>query len=337
MHIPHFSVNLRRLLVAASCFILLVAVASAQTDFAVTARINTLMAESDYETALKEINKALKSDKKNQNLLLKKGSVLVAMNRLDDAKSHYKKLNRKIKSSPEPSLGLAKVYRLLGSTADSIKQLTTVIKRFPDHPAAYERLGDLYIELAQRQYANGANNIPDSEILVSKSEMSSQFDQMAVDNTPSARQLLLAEQEAAIEEQKRIEEQANKKNANANSRQWSPLQEKIVQTLWSWANAWSSRSVDAYLSHYSREFVPANGIGLPEWVGRKSGILGDAKFINIVLKDLRITQSSNDQVIANFLQEYESNTLTSKSVKSVSLKKYDDQWLITKEESRDIN
>jgi hypothetical protein len=289
--------------------------------------VQILIDDEEYENAIARVEVALKKHKKNQRLLLQRGFVLVKLERFEAALSHYKKLNRKLKSNPEPGNNLAMVYKLQGKNSEAISQLKKTIKRFPDYAQAYENLGDIYIEIAQAQYKRGADQFPDNEILLSKSEIANDFNQLSTNNTKTAKRNALVEQETV------------KKQQEQEVVQVVPLAtptDEIMQTLSSWITAWSERNVDDYLLHYSREYVPGDGIILGEWIGRRREDLNAAEFIKINLDQIDITQNDSDLIVANFVQTYESNLLKTKLLKSLTLRLYEGNWLIIKEESRPL-
>ena len=50
-----------------------------------------------------------------------------------------------------------------------------------------------------------------------------------------------------------------------DSSQWDQV---LIGRITDWAEAWSSRDAERYLSHYSDQFVPPNGMGIDEWQTR---------------------------------------------------------------------
>ena len=180
--------------------------------------------------------------------------------------------------------------------------------------------------------SGGANKIPEYDVLASKATISENFNQIALNNTQAGkRRALAAEQGSAT----------NNADSQASSdpevTPLKPPSEQVTDTLRSWVTTWSNRDIDNFLAHYSREFVPADGLGLPEWIGKRTEELGSTDFIKVRLNEIRITQSASDLIIANFIQEYETDSVNNRSLKSLTLKFYQDRWLILKEESRPLD
>lgn len=285
--------------------------------------VQLLINDQEYENAIARVDAALRNQRNNERLLLQRGYVLIQLNRLEEARKHYKKLKRKLKNNPEPANNLAMIYRLQGQYDDAIELFKETIKKFPDYAQAYENLGDTYIELAQIEYQRGADQIGLNDILASKASVSGNFNQIAIDNTPAGKRSSPTNQQGA------------KETGTTNTLE--AVSEQVTQTLRSWVTTWSNRDVDNFLAHYSREFIPAGGIGLPEWIGRKTEEIGTADYIKVKLNNIRISQNAADLAIANFVQEYETDSINNRSLKSLTLKFNQDRWLILKEESRPLD
>ncbi|MBX2867402.1 MAG: tetratricopeptide repeat protein [Acidiferrobacterales bacterium] len=284
--------------------------------------VKVLIEDEEYKNAIARVEAALKKDKKNSVLLLQRGLVLVKLDRLDDAKAHYKKLKRRIKNNPEPWNNLAMVYRLEGNYEQAVTEFKKTIKRFPDYVTALENLGDTYIEMAQRAYAAGAEIDPKQELLVSKSELGLEFSTLAVSNTPSAKRRALAKQ-------KRSNKEITKKTAVSLL-----VEQQVFDLLNSWITSWSERNIEKFLSHYSNQYIPQNNISLEEWLAGKSKAISQAKYIRIKLDDIKIEQFDQSNLTATFKQYYESDSSKNRSIKTLGLRVYNGQWFIVRESSR---
>ena len=58
---------------------------------------------------------------------------------------------------------------------------------------------------------------------------------------------------------------ASPKEPAGDTSQW---EQALIGRITDWAEAWSSRDAERYLSHYSDQFVPPNGMGIDEWQTR---------------------------------------------------------------------
>ena len=321
--------------------LLLTSIAFAQSEdpSVDSAAVEALILDEEFENAIARVDAALKKHKKDETLLLQKGFILVQLNRVDDAFNHYKKIVRKLKKNPEPGNNLAMVMRMQGKRTDAIAQLKKTIKKFPGYAKAYENLGDIYIEIAQNQYKEGLDQVPDNELLASKSDIANRFGQIAQNNTRSAKRRALAiqkEAERKAQEERLKAEEEIKQLAEDQAKRDKLIaeEESAFARLSTWITAWSDRDIDGYLSHYSTEFQPLDGLSLPEWIGTKREIIGAAEYIKINLDKINLTRTAEDEIVAHFVQAYESNTLLSESLKTLTLKLYNGQWLIIREEDK---
>jgi ketosteroid isomerase-like protein len=74
-----------------------------------------------------------------------------------------------------------------------------------------------------------------------------------------------------------------------------------------WRQAWSRRDVDAYLSSYSADFVPADGATRSAWAeGRRKNLLGRSR-IDVQLRDIKLSPQADGQVKVSLLQDYASD------------------------------
>lgn len=106
---------------------------------------------------------------------------------------------------------------------------------------------------------------------------------------------------------------------------------QIIRQLQSWAAAWSSQSVDDYLSHYSDQFVPRENITVDEWRAQRRNRLVLRDFIEVNLSQFNV-EIDNESATANFTQHYKSNVFEDTIRKTMRLEQVGDQWLITREQ-----
>lgn len=296
--------------------------------------VQILINDGEYENAIARVEAAIRDHSKSERLQLQRGLALVQLNRLDDAVSHYTKLMKRFKNNPEPVNNLAMVYRLQKKYAKAINLFELVIKKFPDYAQAHENLGDTYIELASREYAKAIAISPVGELLESKVDASTRFAEIAASNTAAARRDALAKEARA---EKAIRELAAIQKAEDDAARLAieDPTERILGTLESWANAWSIRDSDLYIAHYSKDFVPQDGLSLGDWLAQRRSVISGSEYITLEIDDINLTRTAANQVIVTFNQSYESNLLKVATLKSLTLRRYDDnKWLIIREEAR---
>ncbi len=98
-----------------------------------------------------------------------------------------------------------------------------------------------------------------------------------------------------------------------------------------WANAWSAKDIDLYLSKYAQDFKTPNGDAFSLWqTSRRQKISSQGKIL-VEIEDLKLSMKTEDSARIQFKQKYTSDKLTEMSNKSLVVKKIDGRWLIQEE------
>lgn len=104
-----------------------------------------------------------------------------------------------------------------------------------------------------------------------------------------------------------------------------------LYALESWQGAWKAQDVDAYLATYSNFFNPEGDISLEAWKKKRKRSLSRPIFIRIDIKDSVFEMISSKQMVITFKQSYESDTYHDEVIKTLTMKKEEEGWKITKE------
>lgn len=98
-----------------------------------------------------------------------------------------------------------------------------------------------------------------------------------------------------------------------------------------WANAWSAKDIDLYLSKYAQDFKTPNGDAFSLWqTSRRQKISSQGKIL-VEIEDLKLSMKTDNSARIQFKQKYTSDRLTEMSNKSLVVKKIDGRWLIQEE------
>ena len=98
-----------------------------------------------------------------------------------------------------------------------------------------------------------------------------------------------------------------------------------------WANAWSAKDIDLYLSKYAQDFKTPNGDAFSLWqTSRRQKISSQGKIL-VEIEDLKLSMKTENSGRIQFKQKYNSDKLTEMSNKSLVVKKIDGRWLIQEE------
>jgi outer membrane lipoprotein carrier protein len=98
-----------------------------------------------------------------------------------------------------------------------------------------------------------------------------------------------------------------------------------------WANAWSAKDIDLYLSKYAQDFKTPNGDAFSLWqTSRRQKISSQGKIL-VEIEDLKLSMKTENSARIQFKQKYTSDKFTEMSNKSLVVKKIDGRWLIQEE------
>jgi hypothetical protein len=107
----------------------------------------------------------------------------------------------------------------------------------------------------------------------------------------------------------------------------------IMQALKAWADAWSKKDVDGYLSAYSANYAP-KGVSRKEWVEYRRLRIQTPKFIQVELSDQKVMLKGAKHARVSFTQSYVSDILRARNTKHIDMELIDGKWLITYESGR---
>lgn len=124
---------------------------------------------------------------------------------------------------------------------------------------------------------------------------------------------------------------AEPENPAKDDTQNKPDSEAIRSAVVSWANAWSAKHVDTYLSAYASSFKAPDGQNRTEWEKTRRDRIDKPEKIVVEVSNLHIIMIDNNHAKAAFKQYYHSGSLSKHTVKSLFMVKEDGSWLIQQE------
>lgn len=107
------------------------------------------------------------------------------------------------------------------------------------------------------------------------------------------------------------------------------LAREVKQALLSWANAWSNRDAQKYVSAYLGNYA-TSGKTHKDWAAGRRWNFKNKKYIKVALSDIRI-QADGDQYRASFKQQYESDSYKDVVNKELLFVRHAGRWKIAKE------
>lgn len=103
----------------------------------------------------------------------------------------------------------------------------------------------------------------------------------------------------------------------------------------SWAEAWSSKDIAAYLSHYSKDFKPGKGQSRTAWERKRRQMLTKQGAIQVTISSLQLLPEGN-LMKASFEQGYVSAGYSDRVQKTLQLRQEAGAWRILEEISRPL-
>jgi Flp pilus assembly protein TadD len=322
-----------------------------------------LFKAGQYEPALARVDKAIAAKPKDPEARFLKGLILTEQGNSREAIEVFQKLTEDYPRLPEPYNNLAVIYASQGEYEKARVALEKSIHTHPSYATAYENLGDVYARLASRAYDKalqldskntGAQDklalarelvggVPRSaqQTLVAAAPSQAPASPLPVAPPPVAPPPVAPPPVAPRPEIAARTVTREVKPAAVKAPSASPVatriasadpQGEVVKTLNGWAQAWSRKDADAYLSYYAKDFTAPKGQTRPEWEKSRRARVAAPKSISVHLSSVKVALSGANRATATFRQQYRSDIFTGSSRKTLVLVKNDDgRWLIQQE------
>jgi murein L,D-transpeptidase YafK len=98
-----------------------------------------------------------------------------------------------------------------------------------------------------------------------------------------------------------------------------------------WAQSWSSKDVDAYLSHYAQDFDTPEGQSRAAWEKLRRSRIEAPRSIAVDIASPKVTMQGADRASVSFRQTYRSDLFNGTSSKTLEMVKSDNRWQIVQE------
>ncbi len=108
--------------------------------------------------------------------------------------------------------------------------------------------------------------------------------------------------------------------------------ETVAQRLRDWAAAWMAKDVASYFTFYAKDFAPAKSTSA-KWISERRRLVGKTGEIDVKVGDIKAVPKG-DSVVTSFTQTYTSANFKDKTLKVLTWKQIDGQWVIVKESNR---
>lgn len=314
--------------------------------FADYAEVNRLMRAGQYPEATAKADQFLAGKPKDPQMRFLKGVILTEQGKPQDAITAFTKLIEDYPELPEPYNNLAVLQAGQGQFDKARAALEMAIRTNPSYATAHENLGDVYAKLASQAYSkalqlDGGNTgiqpklglirdlfAPNLRVkpatVVAAAPAAAPAKSPAVAAAPAApvpAPPAVAAKPAAA--------------ASAPAAATPPAapvpagnEDEIRAAVQAWASAWSRKDMPSYLGAYGKEFDAPGGRKSWEEERRKR-IMGKSK-ISVVLSNLDVKITGN-KAQARFKQDYDADSLSVNSRKTLDLVRDGNRWVIVRE------
>lgn len=319
-----------------------------------------LIIQGRFDEALQEINTLLAASPDDAELRFLKGIAYAEQGEDDLAIEVFAGLTQDYPELPEPYNNLAVLFAQRGEYDKARDALLAAIQTHPSYSTAHENLGDLYAKMAGNSYSRALQeNQSNESARVKLSKMNTLFaapssgavaannsqppagGSTAVEPPPQQTTAQVTQQQppvvttepepvtpepvAQAQQPPATEPAAPNMQAAAN---------EVAQAVGSWASAWSSQDVDAYLSHYASNFRPNRGLSRSAWAAQRRDRVARPAFIRVEISDLFVDVSGPDAARAVFKQDYAAAGYQDTVIKTLTMTRENGEWKIAREVSR---
>ncbi len=300
--------------------------------------VQRLIKQAQYPQALDKVDAHLATKPKDAQGRFLRGLILTEMNKPAEAIAVFTKLTEDYPELPEPYNNLAVLYAQQKQYEKARTALEMAIRTHPSYAIAYENLGDVYAKLASQAYDKALQL--DSANSVAQNKMALIRDLISTSAKPNVKPPAVVAHAAPPAATPAAIPSANTPGAAAPAKAApvakaaDPASDEVTKALAAWAEAWSSKDVKAYLSHYGSDFHPPKGASRSDWEAeRKDRIAGKPGKISVTYDQPNIL-INGDKATVKFRQHYKASSLNTSTSKTIIFVRSGSKWLIQEEISR---
>lgn len=323
--------------------------------------INRLLKSGQSQQALDKVNVYLTSKPKDAVGRFIRGLAQAELGKTNDAISTFTSLTEDYPELPEPYNNLAVLYSSKGQFEKARVALELAIQTHPSYSTAHENLGDIYAKLASQAYdkalqldkANGgvATKLNLVRDLFSTNPKANTAPRSVTSATPLALPPAAAAPPAvavaALTPPKATSVTPSASVAGPVVTKVDPpkaapaappapvsapdASAEVLQAVTKWAAAWSGKNPDGYLAAYSKTFKPEAGMSRVAWSAARRDRVSAPRRIKVEVLGATVEMTSATEAKVTFRQVYDSDSLQTRSRKTLTMAKEGSGWLITRE------
>ena len=304
--------------------------------------VNQLLKAGKQAQALTKVEQSLTTKPRDPQLRFLKGVIQTEMGKPQDAIGTFNKLTEEYPELPEPYNNLAVLHASAGQFDKARAALEMAIRTNPSYSTAHENLGDIYANLASQAYSKALQLGSSSTSLQPKLTLIRELfapggkgvnpsAAKPVATTTAATPTVVAPVAPAVKPTAPVATApATPPTAPALPAAVASSDKDIEQAVRTWATAWSSKDMNAYLGSYAKNFDTPKNLPRKAWEEeRRDRIMGKSR-ISVKVSEIT-TKSNGNTATVKFRQTYDADALSTSSRKTLELNKVGDRWFIAKE------
>ena len=322
-----------------------------------------LFKQGQQSQALSKINSYLSGKPKDAQGRFLKGLILTEQNKTTDAIKIFADLTQDYPELPEPYNNLAVLYASQGQYDKARSALEMAIRTHPSYATAHENLGDIYAKMASQAYNRAlqldssntttqtklamiqdlfsekprAGGVQRAPMVASKpiaeAPKAAAAVPAAAPTAPQAAPVKAASKEAAITKAPVVARtpETTKTPETARVAETPTADKAIEKTVEDWANAWSSKNVKKYLSHYAGDFKTPNGESRASWAEMRRDRISKPKHIEVGISRMKVKITDDTHATVRFHQDYRASNFKASGGKTLLMVKSGNSWRIQEE------
>ena len=223
------------------------------------------------------------------------------------ASRHYQNIIRWHPELPEPRNNLAMIYLSKGDYDKASELLVNAINTHRSYATAYANLSSIYTGVASEAYRRAVSESDEPVNYANRIELTA-----LTRLTPLGQSRIVG-------------------NISAPELTENPaIGVTLAKRIMDWAQAWSEKDLEAYISYYSNEHK-LNYATHADWAEQRKQRILRPGFIKIGVSNIQIRAQTKNLAIIDFQQSFDSIDYSDRVIKRLGLSRINSQWKITDE------
>jgi len=252
----------------------------------------------------------LQAENVDQLQQLNQGLQLIEQQNFSEAETIFATLSEQFPQQISYRNNLAVVQMAQGKTDQALNNLNSIMLADKFYSIAQKNISDIYAFMASQAYAKAL----DKKDQAAPPVLSTITDLMPdITNEPEATTETI---ETNIDQPSLIDDEKQLKNKTE-----------------SWASAWMQGDFKQYLSNYSEQFIPSDGLAYSDWQSQRRYRLKHSKQVKVSYNQWKVFfGSQQNTAIVEFIQQYSAGNYQDTVKKQLYWRRFADDWKIVREQ-----